>query len=127
MSEMIISTDPVTGQILWQGSVGDVDQAVSRARSVLSGWAKTALEDRIVILERFAAIIREKADIFGSIIARETGKPFGRRKPKPRSLPIRSIYLSSPIKTAVIQSLCQISRPILKAELVISRMVFWRY
>ncbi|ACV74622.1 MAG: succinylglutamate-semialdehyde dehydrogenase [Zymomonas mobilis] len=80
MSEMIISTDPVTGQILWQGSVGDVDQAVSRARSVLSGWAKTALEDRIVILERFAAIIREKADIFGSIIARETGKPFWEAK-----------------------------------------------
>ncbi|MFT8736453.1 MAG: succinylglutamate-semialdehyde dehydrogenase [Zymomonas mobilis] len=76
MTQIITSTEPATGQLLWQGSVGDVDQAVNKARAALTPWAKTPLEKRIAILERFAGLVREKADLFGEVIAKETGKPF---------------------------------------------------
>ncbi|MFT9099133.1 MAG: succinylglutamate-semialdehyde dehydrogenase [Zymomonas mobilis subsp. pomaceae] len=72
----IISKEPATGRVLWRGPIGTIEPTVQKARLALKAWSKTTLEERIHILERFAEIVQEKADIFGDIIARETGKPF---------------------------------------------------
>lgn len=70
-----VSTDPCTGEILWQGGCGDAAAAVATARAAAPGWAATALDDRVAVTRRFAAVVRERADAFATLIARETGKP----------------------------------------------------
>jgi len=71
----IISRDPCTGDIVWQGAVGDVDTEIAAARAAWSDWAARPLVVRIETLRRFANIVRGKGDEFATLIARETGKP----------------------------------------------------
>ena len=72
----MISTDPCTGETLWEGAPGDVAAAVVRARTAFPGWASSRLDDRIAVAQRFKAVVTERADAFARLIARETGKPF---------------------------------------------------
>ena len=71
----IVSCEPATGAEMWRAPVGDVDAAVSRARSAWTGWAAQPLAERITCLRRFAEIVQGDADDFARLIARETGKP----------------------------------------------------
>lgn len=71
----LISFEPATGAELWRGATGDADADVTVARTAASGWAARPLDDRIVILRRFAETVRGQADAFADLIARETGKP----------------------------------------------------
>ncbi|BBC72294.1 N-succinylglutamate 5-semialdehyde dehydrogenase [Altererythrobacter sp. B11] len=76
MSEtQIISYEPATGAELWRGAVGDVDDAVARARAAWPQWAAQPLANRIELLRRFANEVRKVQDDFAALIARETGKP----------------------------------------------------
>ena len=70
-----ISTDPCTGETLWQGPPGDVPAAVTAARAAFPGWAAVPLVARIAVARTFAAVVTERADAFARLIARETGKP----------------------------------------------------
>jgi succinylglutamic semialdehyde dehydrogenase len=72
------SINPSNGEVVWQGktaTAGQVADAIKAARSAQLGWADMALEERIVILENFAAELKEHSEEFATIIARETGKP----------------------------------------------------
>ncbi len=72
------STDPCTGETIWQGANADaatVADAVATARAALPGWAMSALDDRIAIGRAFQAVVRDRAEAFANLIARETGKP----------------------------------------------------
>ncbi len=69
------STDPMTGDIVWQGQDADVDAAVAAARAAQASWALTPLEGRIAVATRYAEIVKARAEEFAAIIARETGKP----------------------------------------------------
>jgi succinylglutamic semialdehyde dehydrogenase len=69
------STDPCTGEIVWQGPAGDPTVAVAAARAAFPGWSATILDDRIAVAHRFAAVVGERAEDFAVLIARETGKP----------------------------------------------------
>ncbi len=72
------SINPSNGEVVWQGktaTAGQVADAIKAARSAQLGWADMALEERIVILENFAAQLKEHSEEFATIIARETGKP----------------------------------------------------
>ncbi|MCW3838055.1 succinylglutamate-semialdehyde dehydrogenase [Sphingomonas canadensis] len=71
----IISTEPATGAVLWRQRTGDVDTEVAHARASWAGWAARPLTYRIEALRRFANVVRQKADAFADVIARETGKP----------------------------------------------------
>jgi succinylglutamic semialdehyde dehydrogenase len=71
----LISTAPATGEELWRGEHGDVDAAVSRARRAWPEWAARPLGDRIEAARRFAHAVRDRADEFAELIAREAGKP----------------------------------------------------
>ena len=72
------SINPSNGEVVWQGKTATADQvadAIKAARSAQLGWADMTLEERIVILENFAAELKEHSEEFATIIARETGKP----------------------------------------------------
>jgi len=72
------SINPSNGEVIWQGKTATAEQvadAIKAARSAQLGWADMALEERIVILENFAAELKEHSEEFATIIARETGKP----------------------------------------------------
>ena len=71
----IISHEPATGKELWRGTVGNVDEAVDRARRAWPAWAAQPLATRIELCRRFANEVRKQADKFAELIARETGKP----------------------------------------------------
>ena len=71
----LISTDPCTGAVVWQGPAGDVDAAVAAARAAFPAWAGISLDDRIAVARRFQQVVRDRAEAFAVLIATETGKP----------------------------------------------------
>ncbi|MDZ4306601.1 succinylglutamate-semialdehyde dehydrogenase [Allopontixanthobacter sp.] len=71
----IISYEPATGLELWRAPVGNVDEAVERARRAWPAWAALPLNTRIELCRRFANEVRKEAEKLADLIARETGKP----------------------------------------------------
>lgn len=71
----LLSTEPATGAVLWRHSIGDADTEVAIARASWAGWAARPLAVRIEALRRFANVVRQRADAFTDLLARETGKP----------------------------------------------------
>lgn len=76
--ETITSLNPVTQQVLWSGqgaTAEQVDLAVQAARQAFPGWARRSLQERIDVLEAFAARLKHHADDLARCIGEETGKP----------------------------------------------------
>ena len=75
--EGFTSTDPASGETVWQGAAadaGDVDAAFRAARAAFPGWAQTSLKERVAIVEHFGALLAGNKDKLAELIARETGK-----------------------------------------------------
>ncbi len=75
---MMRSIDPATGQTVWEGeeiAVTAIPAMVERARAALAGWADRPVEERVAIVERYAALLKERTDDIARDMARETGKP----------------------------------------------------
>ena len=76
--ESLESLNPVSQEVIWQGqaaSAAQVDAAVQVARSAFPAWASRSLDERIAVLEQFAATLKSHADALGHCIGEETGKP----------------------------------------------------
>lgn len=76
--EAFDSLNPVSQQVLWSGqsaSAAQVETAVQAARQAFASWASRSLEDRISMLEAFAASLKNHADELSHCIGEETGKP----------------------------------------------------
>lgn len=76
--EAFDSLDPVTQKSVWRGHAADaeqVDAAVAAAREAFPAWARRPLEERIGILEQFAATLKARTDELAHCIGEETGKP----------------------------------------------------
>lgn len=71
----LVSIDPSTGEVMWRGSEGDVTGAVAAARAAFPAWANAGLDARLAVVTRYRDLVRERADGFAHLIARETGKP----------------------------------------------------
>ncbi len=72
------SRNPIGQAVLWQGadaSPMQVDAAVQAARAAFPAWARRPLEERIAILETFAATLKAHGDELARAIGEETGKP----------------------------------------------------
>src|SRR5690606_31548518 len=72
---VLVSYEPATGAELWRGKLGNVDEAVARARKAWPQWAAQPLATRIELVRRFANEVRKEQEAFAELIARETGKP----------------------------------------------------
>ena len=71
----LVSFEPATGAELWRGPVGDAEAEIAAARASWAAWAARPVAVRIETLRRFANVVRQRADAFADVIARETGKP----------------------------------------------------
>ena len=74
----LISTDPATNAIVWEGYCAtdtQVAEAVAAARSAQTTWQALGLEARKNIAQRFADELRTSKNQLAEIICRETGKP----------------------------------------------------
>ena len=61
----LVSTDPVTGEVVWTGSTArpdQIDAAVAAARVAAADWAELELSQRREILERFAGLQCQPSD-----------------------------------------------------------------
>lgn len=68
---------PATGEVSWEGHSADADEvaaAVASARAAFSGWARTPVQDRIAILERYAEEIGKRSASIAEAISRDMGK-----------------------------------------------------
>lgn len=72
---MLVSREPATGALLWQGEEGDVDGIVARCAAVWPGWAALPLSTRIEALRRFANLLRDREGEASDLLSRETGRP----------------------------------------------------
>lgn len=75
MSTEIVSTAPATGEELWRGFPGDVDDLVERARRAWPSWAAQSLANRIELVRRTANELRKEADSLAALVAQESGQP----------------------------------------------------
>src|SRR5690242_19860847 len=75
VADMLISTDPATGETIWSGEIGDSAAEVAAARAAWPAWAAHSHAYRIEAVRRFANVVRAKEAEFAELIARETGKP----------------------------------------------------
>ena len=76
--EAFESLNPVTQQVLWAGKgadAGQVEAGVKAARQAFPQWAKRTFEERLSVLEAFAASLKSHADELSRCIGEETGKP----------------------------------------------------
>ena len=76
--EALESLNPVTQHVLWAGKgadAGQVDAAVKAARQAFPQWARQTFEQRLSVLEAFAASLKNHADELSRCIGEETGKP----------------------------------------------------
>ncbi|WP_420826994.1 succinylglutamate-semialdehyde dehydrogenase [Aquipseudomonas campi] len=76
--EAFSSLNPVTQESIWAGqgaSAAQVESAVQAARAAFPAWARRPLEERIAVLEQFAAALKAHADELARTIGEETGKP----------------------------------------------------
>lgn len=75
LSTEIVSSEPATGATVWRGMSGDPNGEVAIARAAWAEWAARPLAVRTEMLRRFANAVRQRAEPFADLIARETGKP----------------------------------------------------
>ena len=72
------SLNPVSQAVLWSGRAATPTQvaaAVAAARTAFPAWAQRSLDERIAVLEAFAASLKSHADELAHCIGEETGKP----------------------------------------------------
>lgn len=80
---MIQSTNPTTGEVLWEGQSADqavVDAAVIRSKKAFTNWSKTSIEDREALLMSFADLVKKNQDRLALVISQEMGKPLWESK-----------------------------------------------
>ena len=71
----LVSIEPATGDVLWQGSPSDVDAEIAAARAAWPEWAAMPMVKRADALKRFSERLANNKDALATLIARETGKP----------------------------------------------------
>lgn len=72
------SINPARNEVVWQGHAAtdnQVDAAVMAARQAFPNWADSTVEERLVVIKRFAELLEQNKAEFAQIIAEETGKP----------------------------------------------------
>ncbi len=78
LGEPLQSLNPVSQAVIWHGqaaSAAQVEAAVQAARAAFPAWASRSLDERIAVLEQFAAGLKSQGEALAYCIGEETGKP----------------------------------------------------
>jgi succinylglutamic semialdehyde dehydrogenase len=76
VANILVSTDPATGEEIWSGELGDPNFEVEAARASWPAWAAHSVAYRIEAVRRFANVVRKREPEFAELISKETGKPY---------------------------------------------------
>lgn len=74
----LCSTNPHDDTVVWSGPSARPEQAteaVAAAAAAQARWRRTALPERVAIVERFGKLLAESRGELAELITRETGKP----------------------------------------------------
>ena len=77
------STNPATGETVWEGEAASPAQAaaaVESAHAAFPDWADRPRQDRIDAVKRYQAVLKDRAPAMAEAISRETGKPLWETK-----------------------------------------------
>lgn len=75
--DSVTPISPFPGQTIQTvplSSIDDVKEAVAQARAASETWAKTSIEDRIKIFDRYYELLFENQELLQDVIQKETGK-----------------------------------------------------
>ena len=75
--EIFASTNPANNEKVWEGraaTAADVDAAVAAARAAFVSWSLTSLDERLVIIRRYAELVNESKPELAALISAEAGK-----------------------------------------------------
>ena len=78
LGHAINSIDPAKNVVIWSAksaSSTQVNDAVVAARQAFPTWSLMTVDDRLVIIKKFAELLGEHKTELANIIAKETGKP----------------------------------------------------
>lgn len=76
MTQRLQSFDPAHGRVVWEGDVADAaacTAALDKARAAFPSWARTPLEERVAIAQRYATLVKASPAL-AELISAETGK-----------------------------------------------------
>jgi succinylglutamic semialdehyde dehydrogenase len=74
----IMSTNPATGEILWEGessTPAQVNEAVQKAREAFNAWLYTSFDDRLDLLNNYHQLLERDHEKMAQAISDEVGKP----------------------------------------------------
>lgn len=77
MAEVLRSTDPASGDLVWEGEAADAAACAAQlatARARLADWARRPVAERADIARRYAQLLEARRDALAEAISRETGK-----------------------------------------------------
>lgn len=72
------SYDPSSGEAVWSGNSAtaeEIDQAIEAARKAFPSWSLLSIQERLLILQRFAQILQKNEKQLSEQISLESGKP----------------------------------------------------
>jgi succinylglutamic semialdehyde dehydrogenase len=75
---VLTSTNPVDDTVVWsapQATGVEVANAISSARAAQPAWEGTSLQDRVLVLKRFAELLHSNRAVLAEALSAETGKP----------------------------------------------------
>ncbi len=78
-SEMLISHNPCTNEVIWQApitTVAQIDTMVMNARTAFHHWCRASFEQRSARIIAYRDYIIAHKQAFATLISEETGKPF---------------------------------------------------
>lgn len=71
------SLNPASGEVVWKGNAAsnqDVMDAGTAARKAFASWSMTSLDDRMVIIRRYAELVNANKTELAALISAEAGK-----------------------------------------------------
>ncbi len=78
LGHAINSIDPAKNVVIWSAksaSSAQVNEAVVAARNAFPAWSLMSVDERLIIIKKFAELLGENKTELAKIIAKETGKP----------------------------------------------------
>ena len=75
---LLTTVDPASGEQTWSGHAAtatEVDLACRAARGAFDAWARTALDERVAVCNRFRDLLKEHGEELAGLISIEVGKP----------------------------------------------------
>lgn len=86
---MIRSTNPVTQEILWEGTAAgqsSINAAFKRGKKAFDQWSCTSFSERENLVLRFKKNLEDDQDLLALTISRETGKPLWESKEEVKAM-----------------------------------------